>query len=194
MFLTKTKLLISTIFLLGCSHLQNQPTHISWQERQIKLRQQNNWAVQGSLSVTWQKKREIANFTWHQLQNNYIINISDPLGLNTIRIISTTDRVHICQANKCFSAPTAEQLLFTQLAWDLPVSNLRYWILTLPVTSKIDTTYFDSYGRLIMLVQQGWKIKYTDFRTTKNIEVPTLIELQNKGFLFKLKIKSWKFF
>ena len=193
--LTKIKLLIVTIFLLGCTHLQTQPTHISWQERQIKLLHQNNWIIQGSLSVTWQQKRDIANFVWHQQQNNYTINISDPIGLNTVRIIGTTDKVYICQSGKkCLSAPTAKQLLLAQLSWDLPVSPLRYWILALPAPTKIDTAYFDNYGRLSMLVQQDWKIKYTDFHTAKNIEMPTLIELQNKEFLCKLKIRSWKFF
>lgn len=186
-------LLAEIIFLTGCAHFQPQPAfkYISWQERQTKLQQNKNWIIDGSLSITHNKKRDIAHFEWQQNQNNYAINISGPMNLRRVNIVGTANQVALCQSNnKCIKAKSPEQLFFNQFGWQLPISNMRYWALALPAPAKIEATRFDQYGHLVALKQQGWKIYYSEFHPVGNVDLPDTIELQNKKFFIKLKIKN----
>jgi outer membrane lipoprotein LolB len=191
---TKTILLCTGIaFLVGCAHFQPQPTfkYIPWQERKTKLQQNKNWIIDGSLSITHNKKRDIANFAWQQNQNNYAINISGPMNLRRVNIVGTANQVELCQSNnKCIKAKTGEQLFFNQFGWQLPISNMRYWVLALAAPTKIEATRFDQYEHLVALKQQGWKIYYSEFRPVKDVDLPNIIELQNKRFFIKIKIKN----
>ena len=185
--------LVWMMFLTGCAHFQQQPAfkYISWQERQTKLQQNKNWIIDGSLSITHNKKRDIASFEWQQNQNNYAINISGPMNLRRVKVIGTTKQVEFCQSNnKCSKAKSPEQLFFKQFGWRLPVSNIRYWILTLAAPTKIEAMRFDQYGHLVALKQQDWKIYYSEFHPVGNVDLPDTIELQNKNFFIKLKIKN----
>ena len=190
-----TLLLIGMMFLMGCSHLQTKPAfqYIPRQERLTQLQQQN-WIIQGSLSITYNKKRDFARFVWEQKQNDYRIKLSGPINFNTIKIIGTKNKVDFCQSGrKCIHSQSAEQLLFNSLGWQLPLSNMRYWILSLPALTKVQASYYDQYGHLTALEQQGWKIHYSEFQTIKNFDLPTIIELRNKSFFIKIKIINYYF-
>ena len=187
-------ILFGTIFLVGCAHFQRPQSFVytPWEKRQLELQQIKNWALAGSLSITHNKKRDIARFKWTQNQNDYIVNISGPLNINSIRIVGNPNNVELWRTSKqCIKASTPEQLTLDQLGWQLPVSNIRYWILALPTpTSKIDSIYFDQYGHLTDLKQNGWQIKYSEFQVQagKNFDLPKIIELKNKEIVIKLKI------
>jgi outer membrane lipoprotein LolB len=184
-------LLIGILFLTGCVHFKPKPVfkYIPWQKRQVELRQNKNWNISGSLSVTHGKKRDVAHFEWEQNQNNYTINISGPMNLNRVKIIGDAKKVLFCRSNnQCVLAKSPETLFFNLFGWRLPISNIHYWISTLPAPTKVQATHFDQYGHLIELVQNGWRINYFEFKSVKNIDLPSVIELRNNNFFIKLKI------
>jgi outer membrane lipoprotein LolB len=184
-------LFVGVAFLIGCTHFQSQPNfkYMPWKERQAKIKKKNSWLINGTLSITYNKKRDIANFTWQQKQNNYIINISGPLNFNSIKITGTANQVEFCQSGQACLYKS-----LNQFGWRLPISSMRYWVLTLPAPAKIAVTKFDQYGRLTVLEQQGWKIYYSDFQPVNNVDLPNIITLQNKDFFIKLKIKKCLFY
>ena len=191
----KTILLsVGITFLMGCAHFKPQPSfkYIPWQERQAKMKKNKSCVINGKLSITHNKKRDIASFAWQQNQNNYIINISGPLNLNSVKITGTANQVEFCQSGQaCLRAKSSEQLFFNQFGWRLPISNMRYWILALPAPAKMEAAKFDQYGHLVVFKQQGWEIGFSDFQSVNNVDLPNIIALQNKKFFIKLKIKEY---
>jgi len=187
-------LLFGTMFLVGCAYFRQPPSfvHTPREKRQAELQQIKTWTLTGSLSITHNKKRDIARFKWTQNQNDYTINISGPLNISSIRIVGNSDNIELWRTNKkCIKAKTPEQLMLDQLGWQLPISNIRYWILALPTpAAKIDSIHFDQYGHIIDLEQNGWQIKYSEFQTQveKNFDLPKIVELKNKEIAIKLKI------
>jgi outer membrane lipoprotein LolB len=184
------------IFLGGCAYFQKPPAfkHVPWQERKVELQQIADWTIAGALSITHHKKRDIAHFTWVQKQNSYTINIFGPLNIKSVRIVGDANGVEFWHTHKkCTRARTPEQLTLAQLGWELPISNMRYWIVALPApNTKITATNFDQYGHLISLHQSGWQIKYSEFKLdiAKNIELPKIIELTSKELAVKIKITN----
>lgn len=194
---TLALLLVSIVLLTSCAQLRKTPTtfeHTSWKKRQAELHQIKNWTMSGTLSITHHKKRDIAKIKWAQTPNSYNINIFAPLNMGSIRIIGNESEVALWNSNKKpLKAKTPEQLTLAQLGWQLPVSNIRYWILGLPAPkTKINATSFDQYGHLIALNQSGWQVTYSRFNPIKNnLDLPQLIELKNENLAIKLKITNF---
>lgn len=186
-------LIVGILFLVGCARLPSKPSfkYIAWQERQAKLKQNKNWVITGALSVTNNNKRNIAYFEWKQNEDNYTINISGPMNLGRARITGDANQVEFCQSNrKCVRAKFCEQLFLSQFGWRMPISNMRYWVLGLPASTKIKAKSFDLYGHLVAFEQQEWKINYSEFQSVERVDIPGIIELWNKKFFIKLKIKN----
>jgi outer membrane lipoprotein LolB len=187
------------LFLEGCTNLQKslffEP--VLQDERQTSLKQITNWEIDGVLSITRGKKRDTARFKWLQKHDSYTINVSGPFNIGGVHIIGDADNVEFCRTRKkCIKASTPEQLALSQLGWQFPISNIRYWILTLPVPCiKVDAASIDRYGHLTDLNQSGWQIKYSKFQTANtenNIDLPKIIELTNKEIVIKIVIIQHK--
>ena len=83
--------------------------------------------------------------------------------------------------------------MLENIGWYLPLSFFRYWILTLPVPNISYRAKFDKYNHLIFLKQKGWIIKYSDFKTVKNVDLPRKILISYHNFKFDLSISSLSF-
>ena len=185
-------LFLGIVFLIGCAHFESQSQaafkYISWQKRQIEIKKNKKFIISGMLSITHDKKRDMASFIWQQNQNNYIINILGPLHLSNIKIIGTGDQIELCQSGKACVYKS-----LSQLEWQLPISSMRYWILGLLAPVKAEKIRCDEYGHLTVVLQQNWKINYSDFQAINKMDLPSMIILQNKKFFIKLKIKKYLF-
>lgn len=189
---------LAVLFLAGCAHFQKPLVFkpVAWKERQVGLKQITTWEMHGALSVTYDHKRDVVRFKWVQNQDNYNIHISGPLNIGGARIFGDASGVEFCRTRKkCIKADTPEQLTLNQLGWQFPISNIRYWILALPVPcAKIDAVSVDQYGHLTDLHQSGWQIKYSEFQSNvvNNVNLPKVIELTNREVSIKIKVTNHK--
>lgn len=184
---------VGVAFFSGCAHFGRVPAFkpASVKERQQELKHINMWDFSGAISVTYNKKRDIARFRWVQNGDDYDITVAGPLNLSKIRMIGNSDEVKLWDNKKKYTkSKTPEILLQEQFGWQLPVSNIRYWILALPAPGKIKVVSYDNYGHLVECEQNGWQIKYSEFQPSgyKNIDLPRVVEFRRHGMLIKLKL------
>lgn len=190
-------LVLAWLFLAGCAHFKKPVVFkpVTLKERQAELKHIDTWEMQGALSVTCGRKRDGVRFKWLQNKKSYKIIIAGPLNIGGAHIVGDEDGVEFCRTRKkCIRAATPEQLTLDQLGWQFPVSHLRYWVLSLPVScATYDAAVVDQYGHLISFHQSGWQIKYSEFQSgvTNNIDLPRIIELTNKEIKIKIKITNW---
>ncbi|MBV8801368.1 MAG: outer membrane lipoprotein LolB [Gammaproteobacteria bacterium] len=135
-----------------------------------------------------------ANMNWKQSKKNYDILLFGPLGTGAVKLAGQPGYVALETADgKKFNAATPEALLLQQSGWNLPVSNLFYWIRGLPVPKIPAQKSFDSYHRLSELSQQGWTIQYLRYKNIGAIDVPDKMILANSDVNVKIIIKNWQF-
>ncbi len=192
-------LILDLLFLTGCVHLpESLPFNtVAWKKRQIELQRITSWKMSGVLSVTCGAKRDTVRFKWVQKQDSYHITISSPLGVGGALIIGDKGMVEFCRTRKnCITAKTPEQLTLSHLGWQFPISNIRYWILAMPVPhAKTEAAVIDQYGHLISFSQSNWQIRYTEFQpeVANRVELPKIIELTNKDIKIKIKVDQLLF-
>ena len=190
----KTCWLILLLFLTGCAIMQphEEALHkIDWKTRKIELEKIKNWDIAGSISITQSHKTDIGTFYWHKREKQYVIELSGPMSLNTIRIVGDDKKVTLQKSkNEQLTAATPEKLLFKQFGWELPISNLVYWIKAQPAPAPVQMMKLDSYNHLVQLKQQGWNLGYLMFKSFNDIDFPTKIYLWNESLRIKIAIKK----
>ncbi len=183
------------LFLTACSTLappSSKPLPLSWKERQQTLQELRHWKLQGAIAVRTPADGGSANLNWQQNGQTYSLSLFGPLGANAVQIYGKPGLVTLqTPEGKTFSAPDAEQLLYRQLGWKLPVSNLYYWARGLPVPSLPAQKEFDQYHRLTRLTQQNWQLWFKQYAVFNHAELPTKIVLQHPQLNIKIVIYQW---
>lgn len=151
------------------------------------------WDMQGAVSIQNHGQTQMGSFRWQQVNDRYAINFFGPLNLGAIGIAGTPRQVVLNKPTGSYSAPNAEALMQQQLGWYLPVSNLYYWMRAIPAPGIPNKQKRDTTGKLRVLQQQGWQIRYLAFDENDRQDLPRSVVLENQSLRVKLVIKSWTF-
>lgn len=161
-------LLALFLSIAGCSTttMQNTPAinTIHGNPQPIALMPHTYWNLQGMIAIQTAKQSLSANLRWVQQGENYSILLFGPLGTGATKLTGKRGYVQLQTAQgQIFTANSPEEILLKQVGWNLPISNLYYWMRGFPVPNSPAQTNFDVYHRPIFLQQQGWTIQYLRF-------------------------------
>lgn len=165
---------------------------ISWSDREQKLKQLNHWDLEGKVAARSATDGGTLSFNWKQNGQNYALSLFGPLGSNTLQIQGQPGQVTLqTPEGKQFSASSAEQLLYKQIGWNLPISFLHYWVRGIPVPGLAAQSDFDAYHRLSKLRQDGWDVWFKQYAVFNGLELPTHILLLHPQLNIKIVIYRW---
>ncbi len=180
-------------------------THLTpeaaWKQNQLTLNRFQNWDAQGRIAVSRKKEGESASFSWQYCPEHFFLKLFGPFGSGAMELdgmlSGPNQHVTLRHGNKIQYAKTAEDLLYQQVKWRVPLSGLTYWIKGLPVPNQaIEDLNLNTDGSISKLTQLGWEItyaKYHDFNTPfEKIKLPTKIYLISNELEVKLAIRHWK--
>ena len=191
-------LLCLVCYLVGCATTPPQYNPIAWKEREKILTGIQNWNINAVIALRTSAGNQggSANLQWQQKYKNYTILVFGPLGANLVKLSGQLSdqpgSVSLETANgQKMTASNIEQLLAQQTGWQLPVSELYYWIRGLPVPNLPAQKQFDAYFHLIKLNQQGWTVSFLYYTTINQIDLPMKILLENSRMKIKMNINQW---
>lgn len=212
--------IVLMVFVVGCAFKRN-PARLtsypssshrvsSWQERQSRLMgvALAHWHARGSLLIHYNNQTNLGHFDWHEQNGCYNLQIRGPLSVGGVQIIGRPGHVTLqnghSKNNRTLSASSPEKLLLTQLGWHIPITPLRFWILGLPAPKTPAHIQLDTFNRLVVLEQSGWRIHFSRFVQINGIALPQRLNLQAAAVasessssapkvLIKLHISRWRF-
>lgn len=189
-------LLAAFLWLTGCATLPAPQTpvnkNIDWNTRAETLSSIQEWDIKAQIGVRTNAEAQSASLSWQQHEKNYTIQVFGPMGVNSYVLTGSPKRVELLNAQgKAYYAKTPEELFIKQTGWNLPVSDLFYWIRGLPVAGIPADKHFDSFNHLTELTQDGWKIRYLRYTSVDNIDLPSKIYLENPRLNVKIIISQW---
>lgn len=184
-----------SLVLSACAskHLESNYRQVLPAVRQTQLTAMSVWKIKGAFSLQQPGQSVVANYQWAQQGSRYDLHIASPLNLFSIKIIGEPDQVKLWRsATAVAEADNPEALMQQQLGWQLPLSNLDYWIRSLPAPGPYRAEY-DDYGHLLKLEQAGWVIHYANYVSLGYNDLPTLLKLKNADWDAKILVKQWAF-
>lgn len=186
------------VFLLSsCSWVSTPPSapgaQIPWKDRQVALNRIDNWKINGKIAVQTPQDSGSASIDWVQNQQRFNIALMGPLGTNSLKLWGQPGSVTMETSNgKRVTAGSPEQLLREQWGWDLPVSNLSYWVRGIPVPGGDFNGQYDQYHRLTSLVQNGWNVQYLSYMNVGAVDLPNRISISSAKLKTKIVVYQWK--
>ena len=192
-------LVVIASVLTGCSHQQLKAPLISqnWAEHKQNVEAINAWQATGKLAVKVPNDGGSANLKWLQTGEGYQIDLNGPFGSGKVSINGVRNSVTLSEAGQIpQTAKTAEELIRKNSGWNIPVTQLAFWVRGLPdPNSKVAHFASNAQGLIGELEQLGWKVTYGDYLNlstpTQNIPMPGRIVAEYKDVRLTLVIREW---
>ena len=180
------------VLLSGCALLPSAPTPVA----RPALSESAPFALNGRISINHQEKRHSAGLRWtHQAQSDEILLLT-PLGQTAARVYSDTRRddqnATLDDGGKHYQDVDAESLMQQVLGWHLPLIGLHQWVLGLPVADTPAQIERDTNGRITVLHQAGWEVRYLRYADTRPDSLPSRLQLSHEDLQLILLIDEWE--
>ncbi len=154
----------------------------AWEARQLSLAQVNAWDLHGRLALRTANEGFQASLHWLRKQDVHRIELAGPLGGGRVRLTQDKSGAELRDASdKSYRDVSVQRLLARTTGWDVPLEGLNYWALGLPAPGVVTRSELDEWGRLKLLEQRGWEIRFLEYVAQGAVELPSKIFIKRKS-------------
>lgn len=143
------------------------------------------WYAEGRLALNSPSNNLSGSFNWLQEDAHYKLEVSGPFGQGHTLITGQPFYIELTNSQYQLAAASPE-LLFAELDWQLPLSNLVYWLQGKPAPGPLEELAENKFS------QQGWLVEIRKFAQVNNQQLPSLLLITNKDYSLRLAIKKWQ--
>ena len=165
------------MLLSGCALLPSKPVPV------VRPAQAESapFALNGRISVDHQGKRHSAGLRWTHSPLSDEILMFAPLGQTAARVYRDAQKATLEDGDEHYQADDAETLMEQVLGWHLPLSGLHQWVLGLPDGGGPAQIERDGDGRVSVLYQAGWEVRYLRYADTGPGEITGCAQANGVG-------------
>ena len=163
------------------------------QARERVLAPVDRWVLQGRLGVSNGSDGGSGSFSWSQDGDHYEFVLRAPVTGKSFRLSGDS---HGALMEGLDGGPIrgrdAESLMHRALGWDVPLSDLRAWVLGLRADSGPAELTFGEDRLPATLLQDGWSVDYREWDTSRQPPLPKKLYAAKPPYKVKLVIESWQ--
>ncbi|PKH26432.1 lipoprotein localization factor LolB [Enterobacterales bacterium CwR94] len=191
---------LASLVLAACSIHQptapgKSPDSPQWQAHQQEVSKITQFQTRGAFAYLSDKQKVYARFNWQQTApDRYRLLLTNPLGSTELQLDAQGNVVQLVDnKGKRYTSNDAEKMISQLTGMDIPLQNLRQWMLGLPGDA---TDYqLDSQYRLTHVNyrrdDQQWQVSYQGYDQKQQPALPANLELKQGDQRIKLKMDSW---
>ncbi|AOV18010.1 outer membrane lipoprotein LolB [Acidihalobacter aeolianus] len=188
--------LAALMSLAGCATLPPAPpgaAEAAWHRHEAAVLAQTPWSLDGNFGLRIGHRGWSAGLRWVQTGDRFHIDIYDPLGRTVAVLTGKPGDVTLADSSgRAYRAASAAELMQHALGWSLPVGGLRYWVRGVPVANApVQSRQLDANGRLRVLQQSGWYIRYSDYDYDTANARPTRMIMTHGDVRLVLVVNQW---
>jgi outer membrane lipoprotein LolB len=182
------------VLVQGCATLHPKPvpstlTALPWDERRKDLEQATRWDLDGRAAVAFGQQGWQASLNWRQSGTESDLHLAGPLGIGALGIKLTPAGLSLN------GAPPSDAVvgqLQDRLGFELPLDNLRYWLLGIPDPSSPFELTRNAQDRAAHLSQAGWSIDYGDYMPGNGDLLPKRLVLSRADARVRIAVDHWE--
>lgn len=174
------------ILLAGCAVSPPRPAvpdaQAAWAARQAALTQIRSWDARGRVALRSGDEGVQASVQWTRDNDTQRIELAGPFGGGRVRLTQNKDSAELQDSdNRIYRDSSIQRLLQRRVGWDLPISELNYWILGLPAPGLVTNSELDEWGRLKSFQQSGWEVRVLEYSHQGSFELPNRLFVRRVG-------------
>ncbi|MFC3651874.1 lipoprotein insertase outer membrane protein LolB [Dyella humi] len=160
--------------------------------RERQLANADHWVLQGKLGVSNGQDAGSGGFTWTQEGDHYEFVFRTPITGKSYRLTGGPDGAELDGADGGPQrGPDAEALMRRALNWEVPLDELRAWVLGVRAQGAQAELSFGDNRLPSALQQDGWTVTYPLWDTTRQPPLPAKVFAEKPPYKVRLAIESW---
>jgi outer membrane lipoprotein LolB len=160
--------------------------------REHALAHADHWTLEGRLGVSDGHDGGSGGFTWTQNGGSYSFVFRAPITGRSFELSSGPDGAILKGLDGGpLQGANAESLIRRALGWEVPLHDLRAWVLGLRADSGPAELAFGDNRLPSLLTQDGWSVDYRAWDTTRQPPLPTTIFASRPPYKVRLSIETW---
>jgi outer membrane lipoprotein LolB len=164
------------------------PPAVTWHARASELQQPVNWKLDGRAAVAFGNQGWQATLNWQQNGPFAELHLAGPFGVGAQVLKQGPEGVSL---NGAPPSDAALSQLQDKIGFELPMQDLRYWLLGVPdPAAPFDITRNDQ-DRAQTLGQAGWRIVYDRYMPVAGDVLPARLVLSRDDVRVRVVIDHW---
>ena len=162
------------------------------EQRERALGDTDHWTLEGRLSIASDKDSGSGSLTWRQEGDHYDFTVRGPVTGRTFRLSGGPDGAELeGLEGGTRRGPDAETLMAETVGWQIPMAELKRWVLGLRADRGPADIAFGADRLPSRLVQDGWTVDYRQWDATKQPAMPSRVFAEKPPYKVRLSIDTW---
>ncbi|SBS24654.1 Outer-membrane lipoprotein LolB precursor [Marinomonas aquimarina] len=180
---------LAATLLAGCSLSPSTPK-LPTPERVEDI---SAWQTEGRVGIRTEQDAISGNFNWQHSPEHYELNIYGPFGQGATRLEGTPGKdARLTYEDKDLTGHSAEALLYHELGWHFPVTNVQYWIRGMASPNSSAAISYQQDGLTPEQIEQdGWTVTYREFTELDGLKLPQRMQVTHPPYRVNLIITDW---
>jgi len=181
---------LAAALLLGCAGTPRAPVIAGLE---VDLTRVTDWVASGRIGIVVPGSGGSGTFVWRQRDDWTDLSVRGPLGAGGLQIETDGVALRVTDANgERLDAEAARGLIRSRLGADLPLAQLRYWMLGLPAPGADAEVRVQAEAPVRRIEQSGWSVAYEQFVTAKGWSVPARLTASSGPLRVKAIVDHWQ--
>lgn len=164
------------------------------ESRERALGGADHWVLQGKLGVSDGKDGGSGTLRWTQDGDRYEFTVRSPVVGKSFRLSGGPEGALLEGLDGGpLHGPDAESLMLRALGWDVPLRDLRAWVLGLRADGGPAELSFGADRLPSLLQQDGWNVDYREWDAARQPPVPKKVFAEKPPYRVRLSVDSWTF-
>lgn len=165
-----------------------------WSEQYAALANLQNYALSGRVAVAANGQGFSANLRYRQQQQRADLSLDGPMGIGGMRMEFDERELKVTNSRgEMLDGAAARAEIEGRLGFELPLAQLRWWLLGLPVPGMPADKHQDAAGGAITDFQQdGWRVSINSRAPALGFSLPERLTAERDGARMKLLVENWQ--
>lgn len=165
-----------------------------WQEQYAALANLDQYALTGRVAVAANGQGFTANLRYRQQQQRADLALDGPMGIGGMRMEFDDRELSVTNSRgDKLDGAAARAEIETRLGFELPLAELRWWLLGLPAPGAPADRHEDAAGGAITdFLQKGWRVSINSRAPGLGFSLPARLTAEKEGARMKLLVESWQ--
>jgi outer membrane lipoprotein LolB len=161
---------------------------VPWDQRLADLQRANAWQLDGRAAVAVGTQGWQASLNWRQHGAATELHLAGPLGVGALVLKATPEGLSL---NGAPPSDTVLAQLQDKLGFELPLDDLRYWLLGIPDPGTAFAMARNAQDRAQQLTQAGWTVDYDRYLPVNGDLLPARVVLSREGVRVRIAVDHW---
>ena len=165
-----------------------------WSEQYAALATLDDYSLTGRVAVAANGQGFSANLRYRQQQQRADLALDGPMGIGGMRMQFDERELTVTNSSgETLDGAAARAEIERRLGFELPLAELRWWLLGLPAPGIPAEKHEESAGGAITDFQQnGWHVSINSRAPGLGFSLPARLTAEREGARLKLLVENWQ--